>query len=183
MTRRTTETATLGGGCFWCLEAVFQMVDGVTGVKSGYAGGHTPSPTYEQVCAGVTGHAEVVQVTFDPGVISYEEILEIFFAIHDPTTLNRQGNDVGTQYRSAIYTHSDEQLTTARALLARLGLEGPWDDAIVTEVAPLDTFHPAEAYHDEYYGRNPMQPYCHVVIGPKVAKFRKSFAHRLAAPR
>ena len=159
------------------------MVDGVGGVKSGYAGGHTPSPTYEQVCTGTTGHAEVVQVTFDPGVISYGEILEIFFATHDPTTLNRQGNDVGTQYRSAIYTHSDEQLAMARALIARLEAEGPWDDAIVTEVVPLDAFHRAEAYHDEYYGRNPTQPYCHVVIGPKVAKFRKSFAHRLAAPR
>jgi peptide-methionine (S)-S-oxide reductase len=157
------------------------MVDGVREVKSGYAGGHAPSPTYEQVCRGTTGHAEVVQVTFDPGVISYREILEIFFSVHDPTTLDRQGNDVGTQYRSAIYTHSDDQLATVDSLIAELDAEGPWDDPISTEVAPLDSFHPAEAYHDDYYRRNPTQPYCHVVIGPKVAKFRKRFAHRLAA--
>jgi peptide-methionine (S)-S-oxide reductase len=180
---KAVDTATLGGGCFWCLEAVFQMVEGVRGVKSGYAGGHAPSPTYEQVCSGTTGHAEVVQVTFDPGVIPYREILEIFFAIHDPTTPNRQGNDVGTQYRSAIFTHSAEQLDTARALIAELGEDGPWDDAIVTEVTPLDAFYPAEPHHDDYFRRNPLQPYCNVVIGPKVAKFRKRFAHRLRAPR
>ena len=173
------DVATLGGGCFWCLEAVFEMVEGVVGVKSGYAGGHTAHPTYEQVCTGTTGHAEVVQVTYDADVISYREILEIFFAIHDPTTLNRQGSDIGTQYRSAIFARSEEQLEEARALIEELGEEGPWDDPIVTEVEPLDAFHPAEAYHDTYYRRNPMQPYCSVVIGPKVAKFRKRFAQRL----
>jgi len=173
------ESATLGGGCFWCLEAVFQMVEGVESVKSGYAGGHTSAPTYEQVCTGKTGHAEVVQVTFDADVISYREILEIFFGTHDPTTLNRQGADVGTQYRSAIYTHSDDQVEAARALIVELGEERVWDDAIVTEVRPLGTFYPAEAYHDDYFRRNPAQPYCHAVIGPKVAKFRKRFAHRL----
>lgn len=175
----TREVATLAGGCFWCLEAVFQMVEGVHEVKSGYAGGYTSSPTYEQVCAGTTGHAEVVQVTFDPAVITYREILEIFFGIHDPTTLNRQGADIGTQYRSAIYTHSEDQLAAARALIAELGDDGPWDDPIVTEVEPLAAFHAAEAHHDDYYRRNPVQPYCHAVIGPKVAKFRKRFAHRL----
>ena len=175
------ETATLAGGCFWCLEAVFEMVAGVESVKSGYAGGTTPSPTYEQVCTGTTGHAEVVQVTFDADVIAYREILEIFFAIHDPTTLNRQGGDIGTQYRSAIFTHGEEQREQAHALIEELGESGPWDDAIVTEVEPLEAFHPAEAYHDTYFRRNPMQPYCNVVIGPKVAKFRKRFAHRLSS--
>jgi peptide-methionine (S)-S-oxide reductase len=173
------ELATLGGGCFWCLEAVFEMVDGVDGVKSGYAGGRTPNPTYEQVCSGSTGHAEVVQVSFDPDVISYRELLEIFFAVHDPTTPNRQGADVGTQYRSAIYSHTDEQRQTARAVIAELQEDGPWDAPIVTEVAPLTEFYPAERYHDEYYRRNPGQMYCRVVIGPKVAKFRQRFAHRL----
>lgn len=177
------ETATLGGGCFWCLEAVFEMVEGVEAVKSGYAGGHLPDPSYRQVCAGTTGHAEVVRVTFDPSVISFRELLEIFFAVHDPTTLNRQGADVGSQYRSAIYAESDEQLETAKALIRSLDEEGPWDDPIVTEVAPLDTFYPAEAYHDEYFRSNPGQPYCRVVIGPKLAQFRQRFAHRLQATR
>jgi peptide-methionine (S)-S-oxide reductase len=175
------ETATLGGGCFWCLEAVYEMVEGVERVKSGYAGGHALDPTYEQVCSGTTGHAEVVQVTFDADVISYREILEIFFAIHDPTTPNRQGADVGSQYRSAIYTHSVKQLDEARALIEELSEQRLWDDPIVTEVEPLGSFYAAEAYHDTYYRRNPMQPYCSVVIGPKVAKFRKRFAHRLTA--
>jgi peptide-methionine (S)-S-oxide reductase len=175
----TTEVATLGGGCFWCLEAVFEMVDGVRGVRSGYAGGHAVDPTYEQVCTGTTGHAEVVQVSFDPTVVSYREVLEIFFAIHDPTTLNRQGADVGTQYRSVVFTHSADQEAQARALIEELRRDGPWDDPIVTQVEPLDAFHPAEAYHDDYYRRNPLQPYCSVVIGPKVAKFRQRFAHRL----
>lgn len=174
-----SEVATLGGGCFWCLEAVFEMVEGVSGVKSGYAGGHTPKPTYEQVCTGTTGHAEVVQVTFDPAVISYHDLLEIFFAIHDPTTPDRQGADVGTQYRSAIYTRSPEQEEIARSVIAELGREALWDDPIVTEVAPLNSFFPAEPYHDEYYRLNSGQPYCRVVIGPKVAKFRQRFAHRL----
>ena len=176
----TPEIATLGGGCFWCLEAVFQMVDGVHDVKSGYAGGRTVDPTYEQVCTGTTGHAEVVQVSFDPTTISYREVLEIFFAIHDPTTRDRQGADVGTQYRSVIFTHSAEQLEQSRSLVESLSEEGPWDDPIVTEIEPLEAFYPAEAYHDEYFQRNPTQPYCAVVIGPKVAKFRQGFAHRLS---
>jgi peptide-methionine (S)-S-oxide reductase len=174
------EKATLGGGCFWCLEAVYELVRGVSGVKSGYAGGSTPTPTYEQVCSGATGHAEVVQVTFDPSSISYREILEIFFAIHDPTTRDRQGADVGTQYRSAIFTHSPEQAEVARSLVAELDAQGLWDDPVVTEIAPLDRFYPAEGYHDEYYRRNPNQGYCRIVIGPKLAKFRKSFTHRLS---
>jgi peptide-methionine (S)-S-oxide reductase len=175
-----SEQATLGGGCFWCLEAVFELVEGVSSVKSGYAGGSTRDPTYEQVCSGVTGHAEVVQVTFDPRVIPYHDILEIFFATHDPTTLDRQGADVGTQYRSVIFTHSDEQAEVARNLVARLERERIFDDPIITEIVPLDRFCAAERYHDEYYRRNPNQSYCRVVIGPKLAKFRKSFAHRLA---
>ncbi|HSH75605.1 MAG TPA: peptide-methionine (S)-S-oxide reductase MsrA [Longimicrobiales bacterium] len=173
------ESATLGGGCFWCLEAVFEMVEGVVDVKSGYAGGVTRDPTYEQVCTGATGHAEVVRIGFDADAISYRELLEIFFAIHDPTTPNRQGADVGTQYRSVIYTHSDEQHEAARALITELDKEDPWDAPIVTEVAPITTFYPAERYHDEYYRRNLQQPYCRAVIGPKVAKFRERFAHRI----
>jgi peptide-methionine (S)-S-oxide reductase len=175
------EVATLGGGCFWCLEAVFEMVDGVERVKSGYAGGHAPNPTYEAVCTGRTGHAEVVQVTFDPAVIQYGDLLEIFFGIHDPTTLNRQGADVGTQYRSAIYTHSDAQAATARALIESLEADGPWTGRVVTEVAPLEVFYPAEQYHDAYFRRNGTQPYCQVVVGPKVAKFRERYAHRLSS--
>lgn len=174
-----TETATLGGGCFWCLEAVFEMVEGVTRVKSGYAGGQIQNPTYEQVCTGQTGHAEVVQVDFDPDLVSYGEILEIFFGIHDPTTLNRQGADVGTQYRSAIFTHSDEQQATAETVRAQVDADGPWDDPIVTTIEPLDTFYPAEDYHDAYFQRNGTQPYCQVVIAPKVAKFRQRFSHKL----
>jgi len=176
----TTERATLGGGCFWCLEAVYTMVDGVRSVKSGYAGGHVPDPTYEQVCTGTTGHAEVVQVEFDPDRITYEELLEIFFGIHDPTTLNRQGADVGTQYRSAIFTHSDEQAVSAREVLAVIDRDGPWDDPLVTEIAPLGVFYPAEDYHDQYFRRNGGQPYCRAVIAPKVSKFRRSFAHKLS---
>lgn len=174
-----TERATLGGGCFWCLEAVYERVRGVTGVRSGYAGGSTADPTYAQVCGGSTGHAEVVEVTFDPAEIGYAEILEIFFAIHDPTTLNRQGADVGTQYRSAIFHESEAQRDTARAVIASLEAEGVWDAPIVTEVAPLDTFWVAEDHHQEYFRRNPGQPYCQVVVAPKVAKFRQRFAHRL----
>jgi peptide-methionine (S)-S-oxide reductase len=176
-----TEVATLGGGCFWCLEAVFELVRGVTAVKSGYTGGRRPNPTYEQVCTGTTGHAEVVQVTFDSAVITYREILEIFFSIHDPTTLDRQGADVGTQYRSAIFTHSAEQNGTAREVIAEVEREGIWDDPIVTEVTPVTAFFPAETYHDGYYSRNQGQPYCRVVIGPKVAKFRERYAHRLSS--
>ena len=175
------ETATLAGGCFWCLEAVFESVRGVESVKSGYAGGHKPDPTYEEVCTGTTGHAEVVQVVFDPARVSYGQLLEIFFAIHDPTTLNRQGGDVGTQYRSAIYTHSEEQARLARETIERLDRDGPWDDSIVTEVEPLETFYPAEAYHDTYFRNNPSQPYCRVVIDPKVQKFRKRFEHLIVS--
>jgi len=179
----STEKATLGGGCFWCLEAVFEQVEGVSDVKSGYAGGSTRNPTYEQVCSGRTGHAEVVQVTFDPHTISFREILEIFFGIHDPTTLNRQGADVGTQYRSAIFTHSPEQDAVARRLIAELSENEFSGVSIVTEIAPLAEFYAAEGYHDQYYRTNPNQPYCRVVIGPKLAKFRQRFAHRLNAGR
>src|ERR687885_1388344 len=166
------ETATLGGGCFWCLEAVYNELRGVERVVSGYAGGHVPNPTYEQVCSGRTGHAEVVQVTFDPEVISYREILEVFFTIHDPTTLDRQGHDVGTQYRSVIFYHTPEQERTAREVIRDLEAEAVWDAPIVTEVTPFQAFYPAEDYHQEYFQRNEGQPYCQVVIAPKVAKFR-----------
>ena len=175
-----TETATLAGGCFWCLEAVFLEAEGVLRVESGYMGGHTNNPTYKEVCSGRSGHAEVVQITFDPSKITFRDILEIFFAIHDPTTRDRQGADVGTQYRSAIFTHSEEQAEVARNLVAELQAQGLWDDPVVTQIEPLDRFYPAEPYHDEYYRRNPNQGYCRVVIGPKLAKFRKSFAHRLS---
>lgn len=176
-----TETATLGGGCFWCLEAVFEMVEGVSAVKSGYAGGHVANPTYEAVCTGETGHAEVVQVEFDPTVVTYPELLEIFFGIHDPTTPDRQGADVGPQYRSAIFTHSDEQAVMARDMLMTVDEEGPWDDPVVTEIRRLEAFYPAEDHHDRYFQRNATQPYCQVVIAPKVAKFRRRFAHKLTA--
>ena len=171
--------ATLGGGCFWCLEAVFERVAGVTAVVSGYAGGHVPSPSYEAVCAGITGHAEVVQVEFDPAVISYHDLLEIFFTIHDPTTLNRQGHDSGTQYRSAIYTHDAGQAEVATALVASLEADAVFPRPIVTEVTPLDTFWPAEAHHQQYFRRHPAQPYCAAVIAPKVAKLRAKWASRL----
>ena len=175
------ETATLGGGCFWCIEAVFRMAEGVTSAKSGYAGGHDPNPTYKAVCSGTTGHAEVVQIVFDPEVIPYREILEIFFTVHDPTTLNRQGADVGTQYRSAIFTHDDDQASVAAEVIAAIEAEGIWGAPIVTVVEPLDTFFPAEDYHDDYFARNGGQPYCRAVIAPKVAKFRAKYAHRLRA--
>ena len=173
------EFATLGGGCFWCLEAAFQELEGVRRVQSGYAGGSVANPTYAAVCTGATGHAEVVQVEFDPAVTSYRQILEVFFAIHDPTTLNRQGADVGTQYRSAVFFHSPQQRDTAQALMAELERDGPWDDPIITEVAALDAFYPAESYHESYYKRNPQRPYCQAVINPKLAKFRSRFAHKL----
>ncbi len=176
-----TEVATLGGGCFWCLEAVYVQLKGVASVVSGYAGGHVDNPTYNQVCAGTTGHAEVVQVTFDPDVITYRDLLDVFFTIHDPTTLNRQGADAGTQYRSAIYTHSPEQQAAAEKAIADITAAGLWADPIVTEVAPLDTFYPGEDYHQQYYERNPYQGYCRVVIAPKVAKFRKAYIDRLKA--
>ena len=173
------EAATLAGGCFWCLEAVFDELEGVQGVVSGYAGGSVPHPTYKQVCNGDTGHAEVVQVTFDPAVLSYRDLLKVFFAIHDPTTLNRQGGDAGTQYRSAIFTHSDEQEKVADEAIAELNAEKLWDDPIVTEVVPAESFYPAEDYHQEYFRRNPNQGYCRMVIAPKVAKFRKEYLARL----
>jgi peptide-methionine (S)-S-oxide reductase len=167
------ETATLAGGCFWCLEAVFDDLKGVESVESGYAGGHVQNPTYREVCNGDTGHAEVVQVRFDPSVISYRDLLNVFFAIHDPTTLNRQGADVGTQYRSAIFHHSPEQKETAELLIRELNEQKIWSSPIVTEVAALDKFHAAEGYHQEYFARNPNQPYCQAVVAPKVSKFRK----------
>lgn len=173
------ETATLGGGCFWCLEAVYAELRGVESVVSGYTGGHVPDPTYHQVCAGTTGHVEVVQVTFDPREVSFREILEVFFTIHDPTTPDRQGADVGPQYRSAIFHHSPEQKRTAEEVIAELERARVWDDPIVTQVAPLTVFYPAEAYHQEYYARNPGQGYCRVVIAPKVAAFRKRYLERL----
>jgi peptide-methionine (S)-S-oxide reductase len=174
-----TETATLAGGCFWCLEAVFEQLDGVERVVSGYAGGQVERPNYESVCSGETGHAEVVQVTFDPQVISYRDLLEIFFAFHDPTTLDRQGHDVGTQYRSAIFYHSPEQETAAREVIARLTEEEVFDDPIVTEVEPLDRFYPAEGHHQGYYRANPNQPYCRATITPKISKLRQKYAARL----
>jgi peptide-methionine (S)-S-oxide reductase len=173
------EVATLGGGCFWCLEAVYDQLKGVTDVVSGYAGGHVNAPTYEQVCRGNTGHAEVVQVTFDPSVVTFRQILEVFFTIHDPTTLNRQGADVGPQYRSAIFYHSPEQKTTAEQVMAELTAKKLWDRKIVTEVTPFEEFFPAEAYHQEYFARNPNQGYCQFVIAPKVAKFRKEYLANL----
>jgi len=176
------ESATLGGGCFWCLEAVYRRVEGVAQVVSGYTGGDVPNPTYQAVCSGTTGHAEVVQVSFDPSVIGYQEILEIFFAIHDPTTLNRQGADVGTQYRSAIFHHSQEQEATSRRVITELEAEGVWGGPVVTELTPLRQFYPAEDYHKAYFERNGNQPYCQVVVAPKVAKLRQKFAHRLRDP-
>ncbi len=173
------EKATLGGGCFWCTEAVFGRVEGVETVVPGYAGGKVDNPTYEQVCGGGTGHAEVVQLTFDPQVISYREILEIFFATHDPTTPDRQGNDVGTQYRSVVFAHDDAQVRTAEDVVSGLEAQNTFEAPIVTEIERLETFWPAEDYHHDYFARNGRQPYCMFVIAPKVAKMRKAFAHRL----
>lgn len=168
-----TEQATLGGGCFWCLEAVFEAITGVSMVVSGYSGGHVADPTYRQVCNGNTGHAEVVQVTFDPAVVSYRQLLEVFFAIHDPTTLNRQGADVGTQYRSVIFYHSDEQKQTAEQVMAATA--GKWNQPLVTQVVPLERFYPAEEYHQGYFRANPGQGYCQMVVRPKVVKFYQQF--------
>jgi len=173
------EVATLAGGCFWCLEAVFEQLKGVETVESGYAGGATESPSYRDVCGGDTGHAEVVQVTFDPTVISYSDILDVFFATHDPTTLNRQGNDVGTQYRSAIFFHTPEQKQAAEAKIAELTSEGLFPRPIVTNTVALERFYKAEDYHQGYFRTNPAQPYCQYVISPKMAKFRRKFAHKL----
>lgn len=179
--RRTRETATLGGGCFWCLEAVFQRLEGVDEVVPGYAGGHVPNPTYEQVCTGTTGHAEVVQVTFDPTRLSYDELLDVFFAIHDPTTPNRQGNDVGPQYRSIVLVHSPAQEAAVRRKIAELEAAGV--RPVVTEVRPFDVFYPAEPYHHRYFDRHPDQPYCRWVIAPKLAKVRARWGARLRSER
>ena len=173
------EVATLGGGCFWCLEAVYDQMKGVESVESGYMGGSLATPTYEAICTGTTGHAEVVQITFDPGAVSFREILEIFFAIHDPTTMNRQGNDVGTQYRSAIFYHSSEQKAIAEEVMASLTKEHVFAAPIVTEVVPAATFYMAEEYHQEYFVRNPSQPYCAYLINPKLVKFRQQFAAKV----
>jgi len=175
-----TETATLGGGCFWCLEAVYQELKGIQHVESGYTGGHVANPTYEQVCDGNTGHAEVVRLEFDPAQVSYREILEIFFTIHDPTTLNRQGNDVGTQYRSVIYYHTPEQQNIAKQVIACMA--SVWDAPIVTELSPVETYYKAEDYHQNYFRQHPLQGYCAFVVAPKVAKFRKVFTDRLNTP-
>jgi peptide-methionine (S)-S-oxide reductase len=179
MTNETHETATLAGGCFWCLEGVFEQVRGVSRAVSGYANGSVADPTYEQVCTGRTGHAEVVQLTFDPTVIRFADLLDIFFAIHDPTTLNRQGADVGTQYRSGIYVQSPQQAATARAKLAEVAAANAWGAPLVTEIEPLRVFYPAEDYHQGYFRAHPAQAYCAGVVGPKVAKFRKAFAQWL----
>ncbi|MBI5937749.1 MAG: peptide-methionine (S)-S-oxide reductase MsrA [Betaproteobacteria bacterium] len=176
------ETATLGGGCFWCLEAAYECLRGVLGVESGYMGGQVERPSYEAVCNGDTGHAEVVQVRFDPAVIAYREILEVFFAIHDPTTPNRQGNDRGSQYRSAIFCHSPEQLAAARGLIAELTEARAFVDPIVTEVATAPAFWPAEAYHQGYFRKHPSQGYCVAVVAPKLAKFRERYSSRLKTP-
>ena len=173
------EIATLAGGCFWCLEAVYDGMKGVESVESGYMGGRVPNPTYEQVCGGDTGHAEVVRVTFDPAAVSFKDLLEVFFVIHDPTTLNRQGNDAGTQYRSAIFYHTPQQKADAEEVIARLDAAKLWNGPIVTEVTPAAVFHVAEGYHQEYFERNPYQPYCQAVVAPKVAKFRKHFLEKL----
>lgn len=175
------EITTLGGGCFWCIEAIYDQLKGVTDVVSGYSGGRTQNPSYRAVCDGVTGHAEVVQVTFDNAIISFQDILDIFFTIHDPTTLNRQGADVGTQYRSAIFFHSDEQKRVAEATIQALNQSNLWGSPIVTEVTGFETFYPAEDYHQEYFSNNPGNRYCQAVVAPKVAKFRKYYFNKLKA--
>jgi peptide-methionine (S)-S-oxide reductase len=178
---QTKALATLAGGCFWCLEAVFKDLRGVESVVSGYAGGDVPNPTYGAVCEGTTGHAEVVQVAFDPSVVTFRELLEVFFTIHDPTTLNRQGGDIGTQYRSAVFYHTPEQREIAEAVIDEMTAARVWDAPIVTEVTPLAEFYPAESYHQNYFENNPAQPYCRAVVAPKVSKFRKLFLEKLRA--
>jgi peptide-methionine (S)-S-oxide reductase len=175
------EVATLGGGCFWCLDAIYRQLRGVEKVESGYAGGTTPNPSYREVCGGRTGHAEVVQITFDPMEISYRDLLDVFFTIHDPTTKDRQGGDMGPQYRSVILTHSDEQARVAREAIAEVTAEKIWDDPIVTEIVPVAKFYPAEDYHQDYFANNARQPYCQIVIAPKVAKFRRKFLEKMRA--
>ena len=176
------ELATLAGGCFWCLEAAFSELKGVDGVRSGYTGGRVPNPTYEHVCTGTTGHAEVVQISFDPAVVSYADLLHVFFTIHDPTEINRQGNDIGTQYRSAIFCHSPEQKAEAERVIAELKRDEVWDDPIVTQVVAFEQFYPAEEYHRDYFRRNPNQAYCRAVVAPKVAKVRKLYIDKLKQP-
>jgi len=179
-----TETATLAGGCFWCLEALYKDLRGVVSVVPGYSGGHMPHPTYEEVCSGRTGHAECVQIEFDPAEISYRDLLGVFFAVHDPTTPNRQGHDVGAQYRSVIFCHTKEQLEIAGDVLSTLERDPSWEGGgVVTEVVPFEAFYPAEPYHRDYFAKNPQQGYCRVVIAPKVAKFKKRFPGRIAVPR
>ena len=178
-----TEVATFAGGCFWCLEAVFQPLLGVEGVVSGYTGGQVAHPSYQAVCTGLTGHAEAIQISFDPSVISYRDLVELFFAFHDPTTLNRQGPDEGTQYRSAIYYHSPEQRSEAERLIRELASSGTFPGPILTEVKPATEFYPAEAYHQDYYRQNPEKAYCQALISPKVAKLRSKYAEKLAAGR
>jgi len=175
----TEQLATLAGGCFWCLESAFNQLEGVSAVQSGYAGGNVTNPTYEQVCSGTTGHAEVVQLRFDPAVISYRELLEVFFTLHDPTQLNRQGNDIGTQYRSAVFFHNSEQRQIAADIIAELQAGEVFRDLVVTQLEPLNHFYPAETYHADYYNRNSNQPYCAAVISPKLAKFRQTFVNKL----
>ena len=175
------EVATLGGGCFWCLDAVYRQLRGVEKVESGYAGGTKPNPTYRDVCSGQTGHAEVVQITFDPSLIAYRDLLDVFFTIHDPTTKDRQGGDIGSQYRSIILTHSDDQARVAREAVAEVEAEKLYDDPIVTEIEPLTTFYSAERYHQDYFADNARQPYCQAVIAPKVAKFRQKFLAKMRA--
>ncbi len=179
MNTRNREVATLAGGCFWCLEAVFELLRGVERVESGYSGGHVPHPSYRQVCTGETGHAEVVQITFDPQTTSFRELVEVFFAVHDPTTPNRQGPDVGTQYRSVVFYHDHAQKAVAEEAIAELETANIWDRPIVTEVTPFATFYPAEEYHQQYYRRNGDQPYCQIVVTPKVAKFRAQYLEKL----
>jgi peptide-methionine (S)-S-oxide reductase len=177
----TTEVATLAGGCFWCLEAVYDQLKGVKSVESGYMGGKNPNPSYRDVCTGTTGHAEVVQITYDTDKVSFKDLLDVFFTIHDPTTLNRQGADVGTQYRSAIFYHTPEQKTVAEQAISELNASRVWDNPIVTEVSPLQPFYIAEEYHQEYFANNPDQGYCQFVVAPKVAKFRKHYFEKLKA--
>ena len=175
------ETATFGGGCFWCLDAAFRQLRGVSQSVSGYAGGKRPNPTYEQVCSGVTGHAEVLQITFDPTIISYRDLLGAFFTIHDPTTKDRQGGDIGSQYRSVVFHHSPEQLAVVKDVIAELDREQVWPDPVVTDVVRYTVFYPAEGYHQDYFSKNPNQPYCQAVVAPKVSKMRKAYFDRLAS--
>jgi peptide-methionine (S)-S-oxide reductase len=175
------QTAVLGGGCFWCLEAVFDRLEGVMSVESGYMGGSVKNPAYREVCSGATGHAEVVRITFDPQVLSFEQLLDVFFSTHDPTTLNRQGNDIGTQYRSVIFYNSEEQRRIAKEAVARLEREHLWEAPIITAIEPAKEFYLAEDYHQEYFANNPQQPYCQIIVAPKVKKFQQKFAHKMKA--